>query len=757
MISASTLLAAVALVASPPTGALALGEQPLGGCEEKVANGGFEQGHTAWTEFPTTNPGRPICDGPECGDAGGTVGSRSGLWWGWFGGVPGPFQSFVTQNVTLPAGTAQLRLYLKISHRSHNGRDVLRVLLAGDELFAVNESNPAFGQYTLIELDVTAYANGSPRELRIEGTHFAAPSLTNFLVDDVSIEWCPFPSLAIANAPDVTEGNAGSTNAVFAVSLSEAVPQQVTVHWDTANASTGTQATADVDFTPGTGTLTFPSGTVSVPLSIPVLGDALDEFDERFAVVLSSPVGAVLGDGSGEATILDDDPLPTLAISDATALEGNTGTTDAQIAVTLTPASGRPVRTAYFTTDGSAAAGQDYTATSGSLTLAAGSTSAQVTVPIRGDVLDETDENFLARLMSPDYAVLGDPTAVVVIDDDDGPLVSIADSAATEGDMGTTPASFTVTLSATSPQPVTVDFTTVDGTAIAKEDFVPTSGSLTFAPSATGASVVVPIIGDLLDEPNEHFSVVLSNPADARVADAVALGAIVDDDGGALTLSGELSHGFEQWRALATANARDLFVFLRPAWSSFEVVVDGASGDLGGRDGPSLVRLAPDLSSILQGSDPVGTGVARRLSVSNEQAVPEADYVAVSSTQCTTDCGADDVYRIRVRETTLSAPRFNNSGGQVTVVMLQNRTHVAVSGTIRFWASGAQLLAEEPFGLGPLESLALNTASIPALAGFRGGLTVTHDGPYAGLVGRAVAIEPATGLSFDTVFDVRRR
>jgi hypothetical protein len=145
------------------------------------------------------------------------------------------------------------------------------------------------------------------------------------------------------------------------------------------------------------------------------------------------------------------------------------------------------------------------------------------------------------------------------------------------------------------------------------------------------------------------------------------------------------------------------------------------------------------------------------LTVANEQATPQADYIEVASAGCSTDCGPDDRYRIRARETTLAAPRFNNSGGQVTVFLLQNRGDRTVEGTLRFWSSGAALLAELAVRVGPLSTLTLNSAGIGALAGRSGSVTATHDGPYGVLVGKAVALEPASGFAFDTPFDVRRR
>jgi hypothetical protein len=232
----------------------------------------------------------------------------------------------------------------------------------------------------------------------------------------------------------------------------------------------------------------------------------------------------------------------------------------------------------------------------------------------------------------------------------------------------------------------------------------------------------------------------------------------MDDDGGALQLAGELAHGTQRTAALAPAPApRDVYLLQRPARSSWEVVVDAASGDLTAGSGPSLTRLAPDLSTVLQGSTAAGTGQVRRLAIVNALATPVTDYVAVQSVGCSTTCGSDDVYRVTARETTLAATRFNNTGAQSTIVILLDRSDVAVSGTIWFWSPGGALLGSHAFTLGPQQSLVLNTAAVTGVAGQGGAVTVTHDGPYGGLVGKAVALDPAAGFSFDTPLEPRRR
>jgi hypothetical protein len=100
----------------------------------------------------------------------------------------------------------------------------------------------------------------------------------------------------------------------------------------------------------------------------------------------------------------------------------------------------------------------------------------------------------------------------------------------TEGNAGTTNATFTVTLSAASTQVITVNFATANGTAVAPGDYTAASGTLTFAAGETSKTIIVPVVGDLLDEANETFLVNLSSAANAVIADNQGIGTITDDD-----------------------------------------------------------------------------------------------------------------------------------------------------------------------------------------------------------------------------------
>ena len=125
----------------------------------------------------------------------------------------------------------------------------------------------------------------------------------------------------------------------------------------------------------------------------------------------------------------------------------------------------------------------------GTLEFPAGDTSKTVTVLVNGDLLDEVDEGFLLNLTGPTNATLADGQGAGTITDDDAtPTLSINDVTQLEGDTGSSNATFTVSLSAPSGQPVTVDYASENGSAIAPEDYNAASGTLTLAPGVTSAS-----------------------------------------------------------------------------------------------------------------------------------------------------------------------------------------------------------------------------------------------------------------------------
>ena len=337
------------------------------------------------------------------------------------------------------------------------------------------------------------------------------------------------PTLTI-NDVTVTEGNAGTVNAVFTVSLSTGSGQVVTVNYATAD---GAATTADNDYVAASGQLTFQPGETGKPVTVVVNGDVIYEPDETFVVNLSNAVNAGISDPQGTGTITNDDAPPSLTINDVTVTEGNTGTVNAVFTVSLTGASSQVVTVDYATADGTATtADNDYVAVSGQLTFQPGETGKPVPVVVNGDLIYEPDETFVINLVNPINTSISDPQGIGTITNDDAlPSLSIDDVTVTEGNTGTVNAVFTVSLSPGSGQVVTVDYATADGTATtADNDYVAASGQLTFQPGETGKPVTVVVNGDVTTEPDESFVVNLSNPVNAGISDVQGTGTITDDD-----------------------------------------------------------------------------------------------------------------------------------------------------------------------------------------------------------------------------------
>lgn len=537
----------------------------------------------------------------------------------------------------------------------------------------------------------------------------------------------------------VTEGNGSTLPATFTATLSGPSSQTVTVAYATAPGT----AAAGADYVSATGTVTFSAGDVSEPVTIQVVGDSLDENDETFFVDLSSPSGASIGDGRGTGTITDNDPPPSITVGPCTVTEGG----PCPFLAVLSGASGKTVSVSYATANGSAAAGSDYQATTGVLTLTPGVVSGGITVSVLGDSIDEVDETFTINLSNPVNVTIAGSQGVGTIDDDDGPSVSVNSVAVNEGNAGTTPATFTVSLSATSPQSVAVSYATSDGTADAGSDYASASSTVTFAPGAVTQTVTVNVNGDGTTEPNEAFFLNLQNPVDGSIGVASGVGTIRNDDGTTPVVR-ELGRGAVVRDGFTAA--ADIFSIGLPARTSWEVVVDESSGDAGGASGPAVQQVDNDRTTVLQNSTAAGFGAARSLRLQNTGTAATASYVRVASSQCSADCGPDDRYRIRAYETTLRTPRFNNAGSQFTVVVLQNTVSATIAGTIYFWSPSGALLASQPFSLPGRGLLSLNTSTVAGVAGLSGAITIVHDGRYADLSGKTVSLDPAAGFSFDS-------
>ena len=189
----------------------------------------------------------------------------------------------------------------------------------------------------------------------------------------------------------------------------------------------------------------------------------------------------------------------------------------------------------YATSNGTAIAGQDYTATSGTLTFLNGETTKTFPVPIINDTMNEPNETFNVSLSNPTGGALllvPSTATVTIADNDNPPTVSITDVSQTEGNAGTTNFTFTASLSQASGFDVSVNFATANGTATGGIDYASANGTLNFssALAETSKTVTIAVQGELLIEINETFFVNLTAPINATISDSQGIGTILDDD-----------------------------------------------------------------------------------------------------------------------------------------------------------------------------------------------------------------------------------
>ena len=323
------------------------------------------------------------------------------------------------------------------------------------------------------------------------------------------------PELSIDDAPAVSEGE----TAEFTVRLSATSGRAVTVSYRTVDGT----AVAGSDYKSASGELRFEPGEAARTVTVETLADELAEDTEQFTVELSAPLGATVADGVGEGTISDDDDAPELSIDDAPAVsEGEA----AEFTVRLSATSARAVTVSYRTVDGTAVAGSDYKSASGELRFEPGETTQTVSVETLEDELSEDAERFTVELSAASVATVSDGIGEGTIsDDDDAPELSIDDApAVSEGET----AEFTVRLSEASGAAVSVSYRTVDGTAVAGSDYKSASGELRFEPGEAARTVTVETLADELAEDTERFTVELSAPSGATVADGTGVGTITD-------------------------------------------------------------------------------------------------------------------------------------------------------------------------------------------------------------------------------------
>ncbi len=259
--------------------------------------------------------------------------------------------------------------------------------------------------------------------------------------------------------------------------------------------------------------------------------------------------------------------------SDVVVPEPVSGSTSVMFTATLSEVSSRVVKVKYFTRSNTATGNQDYQATSGYFIFQPGETEKTLTVDVNSDAVYEYDETVDVFLGDPTNVILLNPhSSLTITDDDTPPSIAIGNVTQAEGDTGTTNFNFPVTVSATSERPIVVSYSTLGGTAASNVDFVRTSGLLTIAPRVSVANIAVPVIGDYAIEPDENFSVILSDPVGATISNALGSATITNDD-----IAGSIQFGSATYNVTEGGTNASLTV-TRSGGSASGVSVDYSTG-----------------------------------------------------------------------------------------------------------------------------------------------------------------------------------
>ena len=504
----------------------------------------------------------------------------------------------------------------------------------------------------------------------VSGGHgVSAPtSVTLTIADDDAA-----PTVSI-DSPSVAEGTGATGGTLrFTVVLSAASGKQVTVAY--ADAGTGT-ATSGTDYTAiAAGTLTFAAGTTARTIDVTVIGDALAEADETVAVTLSTPVNATLAAAAtGTGTVTDDEALPavTLVLSPATIDESGTSnatTVTATLSGVSSAAVMVTVRASPVASTG-AVSGDYMLSTATTLTIAAGSTTSAGTVTItaadNGD--DEPDIRVTVSGTASGGNGVANPDSVTLTirDDEDPPLVTLALSASTIDESGTSNVS-TVTARLNRASSAV---TTVTVSASGSGFTLSSARTLTIAAGGTtsAGTVTVTAADDATDAPNKSVTVSgsasndqgVEQPSDVTLTiaddDAAPTAALsvasssIPENGGSTTVSATLSHPSSAATTVTVSALADAYSVAPGSGATIAI----SAGSTTSADTATITAVDNDVDAAHSDVTVAGTAV-------NSQG-------AVTVTGASLTITDDDTAGFAVSPTTSTSSRLRTteSGGQAT-------------------------------------------------------------------------------------------
>lgn len=324
------------------------------------------------------------------------------------------------------------------------------------------------------------------------------------------------PTITVTDA----SANESASTIKFSVSLNRQSILPTTFTYSTVNGS----ATAGSDYTAASNSqLTIPAGQTTGEISINLINDSTSEANETFTLALTNPTNASLQNSTATGTIIEDDVY--ISINDVTVSE-NAGT--ATFTISLDKASALDVPVTWATANGTAIAGTNYTSSSASITIPAGTTTMTISVPIIDTPgICEGTRQFYVNLSSATNATIQDTQGVGSITENDYPSISLGNTTIGEAYIASAP----ISLSQTCNVNISVNYSTADNTATAGLDYLgATNLTATIPAGSLSAYIPVLIFNDSTSEPNETFTVTISSPNYGSISTATGTVTIQNDD-----------------------------------------------------------------------------------------------------------------------------------------------------------------------------------------------------------------------------------
>ncbi len=390
--------------------------------------------------------------------------------------------------------------------------------------------------------------------------------------------------------------------------------------------------------------------------------------------------------------------VPTAAISDVAVVEGNTGTRNAVFKVTLTNPGTSAVTMSYATFDGSAAAGSDYVAASGTLTIPTGTTSRTLSISVKGDMTTEGDESFVVTLSNATNAVIDDNQGQGTILDDDQVGQFELGAAAYNVSEAATAALVTVKRSGKIGGG-SIDYATSDGSATAGSDYTVSSGTLTFGPNVVSKTISVPIAHDATHEPAETLLVRLSNaqgPGSALGPQDTAVVTITDNDAVPLLRFSAAAYGVSESGGSAVLTVK------RTGGSSASATVDYATSDGSASGGQDYAATSGTLSF---GPGAVATTLAVPITDDQGPEAAETFLVTLGNAQPTTGAALGTLKSATVKITDndqglafTSATYAANEDAAKAIVTVKRTGGTAGTLTVDYGVTGGSASAGQDYG-----------------------------------------------------------